>query len=116
MVANCGHVAPPRDSRGQHGRAPRDGATPGLGARTSPKPSERSALLQAGDRLILVSDGVVKSGTGKAGLGFDGLIAAACRCEQGSAADTVRKIHEAVLEASDGELDDDATPVCLSVG
>lgn len=90
----------------------------GLGGRTSPKPSERTERLEAGDRLILVSDGVIRSGAGQAGLGFDGLIEAACRSERASAADTVRKIHQAVLEACEGagELDDDATAVCLSVG
>ncbi|HZG49948.1 MAG TPA: PP2C family protein-serine/threonine phosphatase [Thermoleophilaceae bacterium] len=116
QVANCGHVAPLVIRADGTAERLETRATPGLGGRTSPKPSERSALLDAGDRLILVSDGVVKRGAGKAGLGFEGLMKAACRSERGSAADTVRKIHEAVLEASEGELDDDATAVCLAVG
>jgi hypothetical protein len=34
----------------------------------------------------------------------------------GAAAETVRSIHTAVLATSRGELSDDATAVCLSVG
>jgi serine phosphatase RsbU (regulator of sigma subunit) len=63
----------------------------------------------------MVSDGVIKHGEGKAGLGVDGLVKAALSSERATAADTVRKIHAAVLEASKGALDDDATAVCLSV-
>jgi hypothetical protein len=48
-------------------------------------------------------------------LGIDGLIEAALRSERATAADTVRKLQTAVLEASGGELEDDATMVCLSV-
>jgi hypothetical protein len=64
----------------------------------------------------MVSDGVVKSGKGRAGLGVKGLIEAALRSERQTAAATVREVHLAVLDASDGELEDDATAVCLSVG
>jgi len=63
----------------------------------------------------MVSDGVVADEEGKAGLGIDGLTAAALQSEHGTAADTVRKVHTAVLDASGGELTDDATVVCLSV-
>jgi len=42
-------------------------------------------------------------------------IAAAARSERATAADTVRKIHMAVLDQSGDDLDDDATAVCLSV-
>jgi hypothetical protein len=52
---------------------------------------------------------------GKAGLGIEGVVEAALRSERGTAADTVRKIHTAVLDASGGDLQDDATVVCLSV-
>jgi serine phosphatase RsbU (regulator of sigma subunit) len=86
-----------------------------LGGRGSPKPVERSTRLGAGDRLVLVSDGVVGPGTGRAGLRSDDVIKAASSSSSGSAADTVRKVHGAVLEASDGDLRDDATVVCLAV-
>ena len=62
----------------------------------------------------MVSDGVIHCGEGKAGLGVDGLVEAALRSERETAADTVREVHRAVLAAS-GDLDDDATAVCLSV-
>jgi hypothetical protein len=35
--------------------------------------------------------------------------------ERATAAETVREIHRAVLAASDAELTDDATAVCLAV-
>jgi Stage II sporulation protein E (SpoIIE) len=63
----------------------------------------------------MVSDGVVKGGQGRAGLGVEGVIEAALRSERRSAADTVRKVQTAVLEASGGELDDDATALCPAV-
>lgn len=91
----------------------------GLGGRATPKPAECLKTLDVGDRLLMVSDGVIKSiksGPGQAGLGTSGLIEAAQRSGRGSAADTVRKVHRAVLDASERELSDDATAVCLSVG
>jgi serine phosphatase RsbU (regulator of sigma subunit) len=115
-VANCGHVAPVilRTNGGiEPLRFPKGR---GLGGRPSPRPIERTASLASGDRLLLVSDGVVKAGKGQAGLGVEGLIAAALRSERQTAADTVREVHKAVLQTSDGDLEDDATAVCLSVG
>jgi serine phosphatase RsbU (regulator of sigma subunit) len=115
-VANCGHVPPvvvradgtaePLEARG--GR--------GLGGRGRPRPREDTVELSRGDRLILVSDGVAGGGQGKAGLGLDGVILAALRSPTGTAAETVRKVHTAVLEGAGGGLEDDATAVCLSVG
>ena len=87
----------------------------GLGGRSSPRPTERVTVLEPGDRLVLCSDGVVEDATGQAGLGMDGVAAAAVLSDRGSAADTVRKVHRAVLEASEEDLQDDATVVCLSV-
>jgi serine phosphatase RsbU (regulator of sigma subunit) len=114
-VANCGHV-PPIVIRADRTIEPIEGAKgPGLGGRASPKPTERSTSLASGDRLLMVSDGVLAEGRGKAGLGFDGVIEAALRSTDATAADTVRKVHTATLEASGGELKDDATAVCLSV-
>ncbi len=114
-LANCGHVGPVILREGG-GAEQLPAGTRGLGARSTPKPSEASASLAAGDRLLLVSDGVVGSGRGQAGLGTEGLIDAAQRSRRGSAADTVREVHDAVLAAAAGELADDATAVCLSVG
>jgi serine phosphatase RsbU (regulator of sigma subunit) len=115
-IANCAHVAP---------LILRDGGpietlpfpeTHGLGARSTPKPSERLSTLLAGDRLLMVSDGVIEHGEGQAGLGEEGLVEAALRSQRGSAADTVREVHRAVVAKSGGDLSDDATAVCLSIG
>ncbi len=114
QLANCGHVPPiliradgsPEKLAGSKGR--------GLGGRSAPRPMQRSTSLEPGDRLIMVSDGVIEGGKGKAGLGVDGVIEAAMRSERATASDTVRKIHTAVLEAAAGELEDDATALCLS--
>jgi serine phosphatase RsbU (regulator of sigma subunit) len=114
-LANCGHVAPVilrEDGEVERLSFP---PTHGLGGRTTPKPSERSATLSAGDRLLLTSDGVIGRGGGQAGLGEAGLIEAGLRSQRASAADTVHQVHDAVLAASD-ELADDATAVCLAVG
>jgi AcrR family transcriptional regulator len=114
-VTNCGQVTPiiiRADQEPQRLRAPNGR---GLGGRSSPTPTEQTISLEPGDRLVMVSNGVVGAGKGKAGLGIDGLIEAALRSERATAADTVRKLQTAVLEASGGELEDDATMVCLSV-
>ncbi len=72
-IANCGHVAPMilRDSEEIEHIEIRAGH--GLGGRASPKPAERSTTLTPGDRLVIVSDGVIKCGKGKAGLGAEGV-------------------------------------------
>jgi serine phosphatase RsbU (regulator of sigma subunit) len=114
-VANCGHL-PPVILRGDGEiESIGDRRGHGLGGRASPKPAEGATSLAPGDRLVLVSDGVVDSGAGQAGLGLTGVVRAAVRSERGTAADTVRELHRMVLAAADGELSDDATAVCLSV-
>jgi serine phosphatase RsbU (regulator of sigma subunit) len=115
-IVNCNHVAPLILRAGGAIEPLLFPRTHGLGARSTPKPSERSSTLLAGDRLLMVSDGVTESGKGQAGLGEEGLIEAALRSQGGSAADTVREVHRAVLDASGGEFSDDATAVCLSIG
>ena len=71
-------------------------------------------MLTPGERVVLCSDGVFAAAPGQAGLGHEGVIGAALRSESGSAADTVRQIHRAVLEAAGDGLRDDATVVCLA--
>jgi serine phosphatase RsbU (regulator of sigma subunit) len=114
-VANCGHVAPVIMRSDSESETLSFSRGHGLGGRASPKPVELSLTLAGGDRLLMVSDGVIESGEGKAGLGLEGVIQAALRSERGTAADTVREVHSAVLAGSEGELADDATVVCLSI-
>jgi serine phosphatase RsbU (regulator of sigma subunit) len=114
-VANCGHVPPVvirNDGSTEKLKVPK---VRGLGGRAAPEPAERSTTLNIGDRLIMVSDGVVAEGKGKAGLGLEGLLEAAAGSQRTTAPSTVRAIHSAVLEASGGELEDDATAVCLAI-
>jgi serine phosphatase RsbU (regulator of sigma subunit) len=114
-IANCGHVPPiviRPGRKAEHVRVPK---AHGLGGRASPKPIERTTELRPGDRLVLVSDGVIGGGKGKAGLGGNGVISAALESRTATAADTVRRVHTAVLDSTDGNLEDDATVVCLSV-
>jgi serine phosphatase RsbU (regulator of sigma subunit) len=114
-VTSCGHVPPlvVRADGAPRSLPPAGGR--GLGGRSAPKPEERSLRLDPGERLIIVSDGVLADEEGKAGLGMDGLIGAVVSTEGATAADTVRRVHTAVLESTGGDLDDDATVVCLSV-
>jgi AcrR family transcriptional regulator len=113
-VANCGHVPPVILRRDGDVELLRALPGPGLGGRSSPKPAEYETALLAGDRLVLVSDGVIECGNGEECLGIEGAIKAALRSERVTAADTVRQIHQAVL-ATSASLVDDATAVCLSV-
>jgi serine phosphatase RsbU (regulator of sigma subunit) len=113
-VASCGHVPPVILRRSGEVELLQAPPGPGLGGRSSPRPAEHETKLIAGDRLVMVSDGTVDCGDGNAGLGIEGTVKAALRSERETAADTVRQIHRAVLEAGE-QLTDDATAVCLSV-
>jgi serine phosphatase RsbU (regulator of sigma subunit) len=113
---SCGHVAPLLIRSGGETERPDCGASAGLGGRSTPTPAIEGTRLGTGDRLVLVSDGVVRDGSGQAGLGEQGLLRAALSAGHDSASETVRAVHGAVLEASDGDLADDATAVCLLVG
>jgi serine phosphatase RsbU (regulator of sigma subunit) len=115
QLANCGHVAPIVVRESGTAEPFSFAPTQGLGGRSTPKPSERSGTLLAGDRLLLVSDGVIRSGGGQADLGESGLIEAARRSAEASAAGTVREVHGAVRASAGEELGDDATAVCLAV-
>ena len=115
-IANCGHVAPIL-LRSASAHEPLEFARGhGLGGRARANPAERKTRLEPGDRLLMVSDGVIEDGAGKAGLGVEQVIEAALSSQRATAAETVRNVHTAVLEASGGELEDDATAVCLAVG
>jgi serine phosphatase RsbU (regulator of sigma subunit) len=113
---SCGHVAPLLvRASGEHEWL-RCGLSAGLGGRSTPTPGIRQATLRSGDRLVLISDGVVHHGPGQAGLGDDGLVQAALGGDHDSASGTVRAVQAAVLAATGGDLADDATVVCLQAG
>ena len=114
-VANCGHVPPVVIRANGKADLLQVRRAHGLGGRAMPKPAERTAHLGPGDRLLMVSDGVVVEGKGKARLEMDGVIAAAQGSQHQTAADTIRKVHTAVLDAAGSDLKDDATAVSLSV-
>ena len=115
-VADCGHVPPLILRAGGDAEFPDLPTGHGLGGRATPKPIEREFTLDPGDRVVMVSDGVVLCGEGRAELGNEGLREAALSAKGEGAADTVRAIHTAVLDAAAGELTDDATAVCLALG
>ena len=113
-LVNCGHVAPlviRADGNVEQIDMP---TARGLGGRAGSRPAEHVTTLEPGDRLVMCSDGVISDDPGRAGVGYDGVAQAALASDQGSAADTVRKVHSAVLAACREELQDDATVVCLA--
>jgi serine phosphatase RsbU (regulator of sigma subunit) len=71
--------------------------------------------LEAGDRLVLYSDGVSRRRTEAGVFGTDGIVRAAAGVRSRSATATVRAIQEAVVSASDDPLPDDAAVVVLAV-
>ncbi len=116
-IANCGHVAPVILREGGDAEVLDFAPSRGLGGRSTPKPAEQQCRLTSGDRMLMVSDGIVSSGDGGAGVGIEATIEAALRSREGSASDTVREVHRTVLAASKGgNLADDATAVCLAAG
>jgi serine phosphatase RsbU (regulator of sigma subunit) len=114
-VVNCGHPAPIVIRADGETTVVAESTGTGLGGRSNPTLVEEELSIDPGDRLVLVSDGVTGRGEDRVGLGLEGLTEAARRSERATAADTVREVHKAVLDAADGELADDATVVCLSV-
>lgn len=114
-VVNCGHVPPVILREDGTSETIDAGERRGLGGRSAPRMEAHTYTLSPGDRLIMVSDGVVFGGEGNAGLAVPGVVEAALTSESATAPDTVRKLHQAVLAATDGDLDDDATVVCLAV-
>jgi len=114
-IVNCGHVTPVVIRAADRAVDQLDmPIRRGLGGRASPRPSELATTLEPGDRLIICSDGVIAEGDGRAGLGYAEVAQAALLSDDGSAADTVRKVHRAVLDAKREKLTDDATVVCLA--
>ena len=94
------------------------GVLPALGAAGMPDdPEVQSRRIKVGERLILLSDGVLARPTRDGGtLGLDGIREAVRKAPAESAAGTLRAIEDAVREAVDDPLADDATVVVVVPG
>ncbi len=92
-----------------------EGVLPALGDPAMPEAKPvQSRRIHAGERLLLLSDGVLNRPTVAGGhLGLDGIREAMLKAPRESAAGTLRAIEDAVREAVDQPLSDDATVVVL---
>src|SRR5436305_8672460 len=115
--ANCGH--PPaylvdRDGTLTELEAPQH---PALGATGESRDIELSRRqLHPGERLLLVTDGVINRRTERGGtFGVDGLIQALERADNPTAASTAMAIQQAVTDCWAEPLEDDATIVVMAV-
>lgn len=115
--ASCGH--PPPYLVDTEGRLIElEGAEhPPLGAgRRGPKFKLTQQRLQAGERLILVTDGIIeRTMEGGGTFGADGITAALEKTESTTAASTAMAIQTAVTECWREPLEDDATVVVMAV-
>ena len=92
-----------------------DGVLPALGHPDMPSEKRvQSRRIASGERLLLLSDGVLDRPTldGRT-IGLDGIREAVLKAPAESAAGTLRAVEDAVREAVDTPLDDDATVVVL---
>jgi serine phosphatase RsbU (regulator of sigma subunit) len=83
------------------------------------QPARRFAIdrrrLEPGERLLLLSDGVLDRGTGNGqSFGLQGVRAAIATAVDAAAASTVRALEDAVMAASTDPLEDDATLVVFA--
>ena len=90
---------------------------PPLGAQESePRYTPAQLQLHSGERLILVTNGIVKRRTEDGGLfGVDGLQRAIERAQSPTAAATAMAIQEAVTDCWREPLEDDATVVVMAI-
>ena len=94
------------------------GVLPPLGAEDMPEAgTPQTRRLEAGERLLLLSDGVLHRPTVDGGtLGLDGVRQAVLKAPAESAAGTLRAIEDAIREAVKDPLSDDATMLVLVPG
>jgi serine phosphatase RsbU (regulator of sigma subunit) len=110
---NCGHVAPLlRRASGEVDRL--EPTATMLGAFKDWECTEETVVLDAGDRLVIYSDGVTEAGidTGEE-FGEDRLVRLLGRDASASAASLVQSIVDDVVEFSGPERHDDVTVVCV---
>ena len=115
--ANCGHPPPyliDKDGALSALDAPQH---PPLGVDvTSPKFKLTQRQLQSGERLILVTDGIIdREVEGGGTFGVDGIKQALERTESATAASTAMAIQQAVTECWSEPLEDDATIVVMAI-
>jgi serine phosphatase RsbU (regulator of sigma subunit) len=106
-VVNAGH---PRPFRLRNGRAEEVdlAANPPFGLYAGASWSEQDFPLEAGDRVIFLTDGMLERNAGS--LDIPALILASGHLHP---RETIHYLTHAVLDAADGELRDDATALCL---
>jgi serine phosphatase RsbU (regulator of sigma subunit) len=106
-IVNAGH---PRPLRLRDGRAERVCLHPDLPFGTESGPSYRvqELALRPGDRLVFLTDGMLDRNV--SGLDIEATVVAAARMH---AREAVQHLVGAVLDATDGELADDTTVMCL---
>jgi serine phosphatase RsbU (regulator of sigma subunit) len=115
--ANCGH--PPAylvdtDGNLRELEGPPD---PALGAKdTSPKFKLSQCQLSSGQRLILVTDGIIqRKMEGGGTFGVQGINHALARADNPTAASTVMAIQQAVTDCWREPIEDDATAVVMAI-
>jgi phosphoserine phosphatase RsbU/P len=78
-----------------------------LGAFADPSLSDASTLLHPGDAVLLYTDGVTEARRGREQFGEERLVEVLAGCD-GTAADTARRVEEAVIDFSVRQSDDTA--------
>ena len=112
----CGEVAPMVIRADGELEVLDQGRLPRLGDGAMPQEMEiQQRRIEPGERLLLLSDGILGRRTRDGGtLGVDGVHAAALKAPGASAAGTVRAIEDAVRENVVDPLADDATLIVLA--
>ncbi len=109
----CGEVAPMLIDADGELEVLKEGSVPRLGDPAMPERAEvQSRRLAIGERLLLLSDGILGRPTIDGGtLGVEGVHRAAMQAHNTTAAGTLRAIEDCVRESVVDALDDDATLV-----
>jgi serine phosphatase RsbU (regulator of sigma subunit) len=112
----CGEIAPLLIDADDGLEVLDAGRPPRLGVEAWPETIEvQERRLAAGERMILLSDGILERPTADGGvLGIDGVHRAAVKAQHRSAAGTLRAIEDALRETVEDPLQDDATLIVLA--
>jgi serine phosphatase RsbU (regulator of sigma subunit) len=112
----CGEHAPVLITRDGELEVLGDGVLPPLGGEDMPEdPEVQERRLQEGERLLMLSDGILERPRVDGGtLGLEGVRGAVRKAPAESASGTLRAIEDAVREAIEDPLSDDATLIVLA--